>query len=440
MSSIKVKPVKNIWAEIEVPGDKSISHRAAILAGLSDGVCRVDNFLPSEDCICTLNAMAQLGAHHEVINSLEGYGPTSIDIHGRSMKLRAPEGEVDCGNSGTGMRLLAGMLAAQPFESILTGDASLCSRPMGRIIKPLKEMGASIQTSGDKNGCAPLCISGGKLNPISYKMPVASAQVKSAILLAGLFTDGRTTVVQPSETRDHTERMLEYFQIRSVCEGDTISVDGGQVPGSRDICVPGDISSAAFWIVAAAVLPGAHLAIENVGMNPTRTAILNVLVRMGAQIKDVIVSEEFGEPFGNLEVAGKAIHGTEIKPEEVPNLIDEVPILAVAGALSQGKMIIRNASELRVKESDRISTVCENLRAMGADVEEFDDGMEIHGGKPLHGARLDSFGDHRIAMAFAVAGLFARGETVIENTDCINTSYPGFVDHLELIRNGKLLT
>lgn len=437
MSSIKVKPIKDLWAEFEVPGDKSISHRAAILAGLSNGVCRVDNFLPSEDCICTLNAMAQLGAHHEVLESLEGYGPTSVNIHGRKMQLAAPEGSVDCGNSGTGMRLLAGMLAAQPFESVLTGDASLCSRPMGRIMKPLGQMGASIQACGEQEGCAPLRITGGKLQPITYEMPVASAQVKSAILLAGLFAEGKTTVVQPSETRDHTERMLAYFQMRSMRDGDHISVYGGQVPESRDICVPGDISSAAFWIVAAAVMPGAHLLIKNVGLNPTRTALLDVLIRMGAQLKDVVISEEFGEPFGNVEVSGKALHGTEIRPDEVPNLIDEVPILAVAGALSQGRMIIRNAKELRVKESDRITTVCENLRSMGADVEEFEDGMEINGGKPLNGARLDSFGDHRIAMAFAIAGMFAQGDTVIENTDCINTSYPGFANRLATIREGK---
>ncbi|MFK7909884.1 MAG: 3-phosphoshikimate 1-carboxyvinyltransferase [Akkermansiaceae bacterium] len=437
MSSIKVKPIKNIWAELEVPGDKSISHRAAILSGLSNGVCRIDNFLPSEDCVCTLNAMSQLGAHHEVLESLEGYGPTSMDVHGRKMKLKAPEGSVDCGNSGTGMRLLAGMLAAQPFESVLTGDESLCSRPMGRIMKPLSEMGAAIQACGDQDGCAPLRITGGKLKPITYEMPVASAQVKSAILLAGLFADGKTTVIQSSETRDHTERMLAYFQIRSMRDGDHISVYGGQVPESRDLRVPGDVSSAAFWIVAAAVLPGAHLLVKNVGLNPTRTAILDVLIRMGAQLKDVVISEEFGEPYGNVEVTGKAMHGTEIRTEEVPNLIDEVPILAVAGALSQGKMIIRNAAELRVKESDRIATTCENLRAMGADVEEFEDGMEIRGGKPLKGAKLDSFGDHRIAMAFTIAGLFAQGETVIENTDCINTSYPGFVDHLSAIRGGE---
>lgn len=437
MSSIKVKPIKNFWAEFEVPGDKSISHRIAILAGLSNGTCRVDNFLPSEDCVCTLNAMAQLGAVHDVLESADGFGPTSVDIHGRRMQLSAPDGELDCGNSGTGMRLLAGMLAAQPFETVLTGDESLCSRPMGRIMTPLGEMGALIRACGKNEGCAPLRITGGKLRPVTYEMPVASAQVKSAVLLAGLFADGKTTVIQPSETRDHTERMLAYFQMRSVRDGDRISVYGGQMPESRDYCVPGDISSAAFWIVAAAVMPGAHLLVQNVGLNPTRTALLNVLIRMGAQLKDVVVSEEFGEPFGNVEVTGKAIHGTEIKPGEVPNLIDEIPILAVAGALSQGKMIIRNARELRVKESDRIATVCENLRAMGADVEEYEDGMEINGGNPLRGAHLDSFGDHRIAMAFTIAGLFAKGDTVIENADCINTSYPGFTKHLSAIQNGK---
>lgn len=437
MSTLKVKPIKDLWAEFEVPGDKSISHRAAILAGLSNGVCQIDNYLPSEDCLCTLNAMAQLGATHEVLETMDGYGPKSLKIQGRRMKLSAPEENVDCGNSGTGMRLLAGLLAAQPFDSVLTGDASLQSRPMGRIIKPLEQMGASIKAAGDAPGCAPLHISGGKLSPISYDMPVASAQVKSAVLLAGLFTEGKTSVIQPAETRDHTERMLAYFRIRSIRKGDEISVHGGQMPESADFRVPGDISSAAFWIVAAAALPEAHLLIKNVGLNPTRTALLDVLIRMGAQIKDVILSEEHGEPYGNVEITGKPLRGTEIKPEEVPNLIDELPILAVAGSLAQGRTIIRNAKELRVKESDRIATVCENLRAMGVEVDEFEDGMEIKGGKPLKGAELESFGDHRIAMAFTIAGLFAQGETVINDTDCVNTSYPGFARHLLSIQNGR---
>jgi len=437
MSNIKVKSIKNLWAEFEVPGDKSISHRAAIIAGLSNGICRIDNFLPSEDCLCTLNAMAQLGATHEVLESMEGYGPTSLNIQGRRMELSAPTKTVDCGNSGTGMRLLAGMLAAQPFDSVITGDASLCSRPMDRIIQPLEKMGASIKAAGDTPGCAPLHITGSKLKPITYEMPVASAQVKSAILLAGLFTDGKTTVVQPSETRDHTERMLAYYRLRSVRDGDHISVYGGQMPESAGFRIPGDISSAAFWIVAAAALPGSHLLIKNVGLNPTRTALLDVLIRMGAKIKDVVHSDEHGEPYGNIEITGQSLHGTEITREEIPNLIDEIPILAVAGALAQGRMIIRNAKELRVKESDRIATVAENLRAMGAQLEEFEDGMEISGGKPLKGASLDSFGDHRIAMAFTMAGLFAQGETVIENTKCIDTSYPGFTRHLSSIQNER---
>ncbi len=433
MPSITIKPISSLNAEFEVPGDKSISHRAAILAGLSNGVCRIDNYLPSEDCICTLNAMAQLGAQHETLESKPGYGPTSLTIQGSSMRLSPPAKEVDCGNSGTGMRLLAGLLAAQPFESVLTGDASLQSRPMGRIITPLKEMGAKIEACGDSPGCAPLHITGGELRPICYEMPVASAQVKSAVLLAGLFAEGTTSVIQPAETRDHTERMLAYFRMTSDRDGQRISVRGGQIPEAGNLRVPGDISSAAFWIVAAASMPGAHLLIRNVGLNPTRTAILDVMSRMGADIKRTAHSEECGEPYGDIEVTGKSLQGTEILPEEVPNLIDEIPVLAVAGALAQGVMVIRNAKELRVKESDRITTVVHNLKKMGADVEEYEDGMEITGGKSLTGVPLESFGDHRIAMAFAIAGLFASGETSIDNTACIDTSYPGFADHLEMI-------
>ena len=437
MKSIKVNPIKHLWAEFAVPGDKSISHRSAILGGLSNGVCRIDNFLPSEDCLCTLNAMAQLGATHEVLEEKYGYGPVSIAISGQSMKLKAPEGNVDCGNSGTGMRLLAGMLAAQDFESTLTGDDSLQSRPMGRIMKPLAQMGANIAAQGEKEGCAPLLITGSDLKPTSYEMPVASAQVKSAILLAGLFTEGKTTVIQPSETRDHTERMLSFFKIPSTREGTEISVTGGQVPQAADFRVPGDISSAAFWLVAAAALPDAHIVMQNVGLNSTRTAIIDVLKRMGAKIEVTLLSEEFGEPYGHVKVTGTNLKGTEILPEEVPNLIDEIPVLAVAGALAKGRMIIRNAKELRVKESDRIATTVGNLKKMGASVEEFEDGMEITGGKQLKAAELESFGDHRIAMAFIIAGLSAEGETTVNNIDCIDTSYPGFCAHLSSIQNGR---
>ena len=349
------------------------------------------------------------------------------------MRLKAPSEAIDCGNSGTGMRLLAGLLSAQPFKSRLEGDDSLSGRPMGRIMNPLSEMGAKISTMGVKEGCAPLEIEGTELTPITYKMPMASAQVKSAVLLAGLFTEGKTTVVQPTETRDHTERMFEQFRVRTICDGNEISVYGGQTAEACDVIVPGDISSAAFWLVAGAASSGSRILLKDVGLNPTRTAILGVLLRMGAKIKDVVNDNQGGEPFGNIVVEGGTLLGTELKKSEIPNLIDEIPVIAVAGALAQGKTVIRNAAELRVKETDRIKTVVDNLRAMGGEVEELDDGMIISGGRKLKGAVVDSYGDHRIAMAFAVAGLFAEGETVIQNTECIATSYPGFEDHLKVL-------
>lgn len=426
-----------ISGEIQVPGDKSISHRVAILAGISNGSCRVTNYLPSEDCLDTLRAMQALGVECEFLEA-NGYGPTEILIHGTKRALKAPAEAIDCGNSGTGMRLLAGLLAGQPFSTKLVGDKSLSSRPMGRIIKPLSEMGAAIMAKGEREGCAPLIVQGMPLRPITYEMPVASAQVKSAILLAGLFANGRTTVVQPAECRDHTERMLAQFRVRTLKDGNAISIYGDQQPEAIDVAVPGDISSAAFWIVAAAAMPKSRLLVKDVGLNPTRSAILGVLLRMGAKIKDVVrTGSEHGEPAGNVEVHGDALRGTTLKKEEIPNLIDEIPILAVAGALAQGKTVIRNAEELRVKETDRIATVVENLQAMGAEVEEFEDGMEITGGRPLKGAELDCFGDHRIAMAFAVAGMFADGETLINNTECVATSYPGFDEDLKTMTQKK---
>jgi 3-phosphoshikimate 1-carboxyvinyltransferase len=436
MPDFQVAAISKLDAEFRVPGDKSISHRAAILGGLSDGVCTIRNFLPSEDCVNTLGAMKALGAAVEVLEELPGYGPLALRIHGRSLKLDAPAAPIDCGNSGTGMRLLAGLLAGQPFESELFGDASLSSRPMGRITTPLGQMGARIETLGEKPGCAPLRIHPAVLTPVTYEMPVASAQVKSAVLLAGLFAAGETTVIQPADTRDHTERMLAGFHVETRREGQAISIRGGQIPRACDFTVPGDISSAAFWLVAAAALPGSRLVLHDVGLNPTRTAILRVLARMGAGLVETPASSE-GEPIGRIEVHGAALHGTTILLEEVPNLIDEIPVIAVAAALASGRTVIRNARELRVKETDRIATVVANLRAMGASVEEFDDGMEIVGGNPLHAATIDSFGDHRIAMAFAIAGLFASGTTRIVNTDCVNTSYPGFAHHLACIQRGE---
>ena len=437
MSQLKVRSLSGITGEISVPGDKSISHRAAILAGISNGVCRVRNFLPSGDCLDTLKAMESLGVECEVVAESE-FGPVDLLIHGQGRGLRPSLGPIDCGNSGTGMRLLAGLLAAQPFRTTLTGDASLSGRPMGRIIQPLTRMGGKIETRGERPGCAPLVIDGQPLRPIKYEMPVASAQVKSAILLAGLYANGRTTVVQPAETRDHTERMMAQFGVRTVREGNEVSIYGDQQPEAVDVDIPGDISSAAFWIVATSAMQGARLLVTDVGLNPTRSAILGVLLRMGASIKDVVRSGQGqGEPSGNIEVRGNILRGTVIRKEEVANLIDEIPILAVAGALAQGRMVIRNASELRVKETDRITTVVENLRAMGVEVEEFEDGMEITGGRRLKGAHLDCFGDHRIAMAFVVAGMFATGETVIRNTECIATSYPGFERDLLRMRERR---
>jgi 3-phosphoshikimate 1-carboxyvinyltransferase len=436
MSEFRVTAISKLHAEFSVPGDKSMSHRAAILSGLSNGTCTIRNFLPSEDCLNTLNAMRALGASYEVLDELAGYGPIHLRIHGQSMKLSAPSAPIDCGNSGTGMRLLAGLLAGQPFTSELYGDASLSSRPMGRITVPLGQMGANIETLGATAGCAPMRIHPAKLRPISYQMPVASAQVKSAVLFAALFAEGQTTVIQPAETRDHTERMLASFRVSTRSDGNAISIYGGQMPESCDFTVPGDISSAAFWLVAAAALPGSRLLLKDVGLNPTRTAILKVLSRMGAHMLDTVHHSD-GEPIGNIEIHGAPLTGTTLLESEIPNLIDEIPVIAVAAALAQGRTVIRNARELRVKETDRITTVVDNLRAMGAQVQEFEDGMEIDGGHPLHGAQIDSFGDHRIAMAFAIAGLFAKGETIIRNTDCVNTSYPGFAHHLDAIRRER---
>lgn len=421
-----------LCGELTVPGDKSISHRVAIMGALSGGTMQVKNYLCSADCLNTLAAMQQLGA--KVIPEPT---PQDFTLIGTGMKAMAPARDIDCGNSGTGMRLMAGVLAALPFNSRLYGDASLSKRPMNRIISPLQKMGAHIEAQGTKEGCAPLQIYGKKLSPITYTLPMASAQVKSAVLLAGMLTPGTTTVHQPAITRDHTERLLTHFGIPATVSEDglTISVTGPVSITAKDITVPADISSAAFWIVAAAITPGSKLSLTNVGLNPTRNAILNVLQRMGADILITPICTD-GEPYGNITVSySPQLKGTVILPEEIPNLIDEIPILAVAAAYAQGVTSIRNAAELRVKESDRIATTVQNLRAMGAKAEEFDDGMVIHGGTPLRGTVLDSFDDHRIAMSFLIAGLRAEGKTTLLNCENINTSYPGFAEHLHRFLN-----
>ena len=428
---IRVQRAPLIEADIEVPGDKSISHRSAMFAALSDGACRLRNYLPGEDCLGTLRVLRQLGV------TIESLSPTEHIVHGMRGRFTEPQADLDCGNSGTTMRLMSGLLAAQPFRCRLTGDASLSRRPMRRIMEPLQQMGAVFEAEGE-GGCPPLVVRGtAGLKPLAYRLPVPSAQVKSAILLAGLFADGVTTVDQPVPTRDHTERLLEYFGVPVTRAGTSVSVRGGTLPRARDVDVPGDVSSAAFWLVAAATQPGSSVRVRNLGLNPTRTGILAVLLRMGAKLREEEQTRGPGEPCGRIEIVGRSLRGTEIGGAEIPNVIDELPVLAVAGALAGGTTVIKDAAELRVKESDRLAVVARHLTAMGADVTEHPDGLEIRGGRPLHGARLASHGDHRIAMAFAIAGLFADGETVIENASCVETSYPGFAGQLERIAHGR---
>src|SRR5213083_469849 len=427
---LRVKRAPRIEAEITVPGDKSISHRAAIVAALSNGVCNLRGFLPSDDCMHTVSALRALGIQ------IEQPEPDILIVHGKKRLLTPPKDEINCGGSGTTMRLLAGLLAGQTFETRLVGNPSLTRRPMDRIIEPLRKMGADIVAEGPEQ-TPPLRIRGGSLRGIHYRSPVASAQVKSAILLAGVFAKGKTTVDEPSASRNHTELMFNYFLIRTAKTDDTISVFGDQVPESRDFSIPGDLSSAAFWLVAAAAQSGGHLLVRNIGLNDTRTALLGVLVRMGAQVREAVEGVDQLEPRGIVEVTGAPLKGTVIQGREVPQLIDELPILAVAGVLASGKTIIRHAQELRVKESDRIAAIAHNLRTMGAQVTETNDGLEVHGPAPLHGARVASFGDHRIAMAFAIAGLFAEGETIVQDAECIRQSYPGFGIVLNEFTNPK---
>ncbi|MBV9659377.1 MAG: 3-phosphoshikimate 1-carboxyvinyltransferase [Verrucomicrobia bacterium] len=452
MSDLRIRRAPHIRAEIRVPGDKSISHRAVLIAALSNGVCVLRGFLPGEDCQSTVGAMRALGV------KIEQPEPDTLIVHGCYRKLQPPKGDIQCGNSGTTMRLLAGLLAGQPFDSRLVGDASLSRRPMGRVIDPLTQMGANIVAEGPKKS-APLRISGQPLHGIDYKLPVASAQVKSAVLLAGLFASGRTSVIEPVPSRDHTERLLNYYLCPVTREelppaaapkargkankggGDDddaprpvrVSLEGGKMPESRDFTIPGDLSGAAFWLAAAAAQPGARLLVEGLGLNDTRTGFLNVLLRMGAKLREVVEDIEQIERSGSVEVEGARLHGVVVEGREIPNVIDELPIIAVLGALASDQTTIRDAAELRVKETDRIAALCANLRAMGALVEERPDGLTVMGGHPLQGTHLPSFGDHRIAMAFAIAGLFAEGETVIEGAECIEISYPGFAETLQKI-------
>ena len=427
----RVKRAPRIDAEIAVPGDRSISHRAAIIAALSNGICVLRGFLPSEDCMRTVQALRACGI------KVEQPEAEMLIVHGKRRHLAPPPGEIDCGNSTTSMWLLAGLLAGQPFDSRLVGEGSLSKRSMARLIEPLRLMGANIVAEGP-NDTPPLRISAANLHGCEYHSPVTSSLLKSAFLLAGLFARGKTTVQEPSLSRNHTELMLNYFLVRTAKEeAGGITIFGDQVPESRDFTIPGDISSAAFWLVAAAAQPGGHLLVRDCGLNDTRTTLLGVLIRMGAQVREAVEDVEQIEPRGIVEITGAHLKGTVIQGKEVPQLIDELPILAIAGALATGTTTIRNAEELRFKETDRIAAIAHNLRAMGAQVIELNDGLEIHGRGSLRGARVASFGDHRIAMAFAVAGLFAEGETVVQDAQCVHESYPEFARALDDITNPK---
>lgn len=413
---------------VRVPGDKSISQRVAMLSALADGTSRVTGYLNGEDARSTLSAMVQMGAKAE-------FRDDALYITGVAGRLQPPDGPLDMGNSGTGTRLLAGLVAGAGIEVSMIGDASLSSRPMGRIRHPLELMGAHIGLTGER-GTLPMVICGGKLKAIGYLLPMASAQVKSCILLAGLYAEGRSIVVEPRPTRDHTEKLFELLGIPVRVNGPEVAVEGFGPDGprfaARDFAVPGDFSSAAFWIVATAARPGARLLIENVGLNPRRTALLDVMKRMGADIR-VAVTEAAGDPSGTIEVTGAELVGTVIEGDEIPNLIDELPVLAVAGALAEGKTEIRDAAELRVKESDRIAEMVKNLRIFGVEVEERDDGMTVTGPALLKtpSEPLDSHGDHRIAMSLAILNSFADGRLTIENCGCVDTSYPEFWQHME---------
>ena len=406
-----------------MPGDKSISHRSVMFGALAKGDTEISNFLRGADCLSTISCFRSMGV------DMEEKGENVL-VHGKGLRgLRRPDGILDCGNSGTTTRLISGILAAQDFDVTLTGDESIQKRPMKRIIDPLSLMGAEIE-SVRGNGCAPLHITGAPLHGISYSTPVASAQVKSAILLAGLYADGETRVTEPAPSRNHTELMLSSFGADVRTEGTTVTIRQAEELYGQKIQVPGDISSAAFFIAAGLLIPGSEILLKNVGVNPTRDGVLRVFRRMGGSIETTALSSGAGEPAADLLVKASRLHGVEIGGEEIPSLIDEIPVIAAAACFADGVTVIRDAAELKVKESNRIAAMTENLRAMGADVTETEDGMIIRGGRPLHGAVIDSRNDHRIAMTFAVAALAAEGETSIPQWDCVNISYPGFLEDL----------
>lgn len=415
-----VAPGGVLRGELIVPGDKSVSHRSIMLGSLADGIVEVRGFLEGEDALATMAAFRAMGVN------IEGPDRGLVRIHGVGMLgLRAPDKPIDCGNSGTSMRLLSGLMSGQNFSVELMGDRSLSKRPMNRVAVPLRQMGANIETAAE--GRPPLKISGNAaLQPIHYALPVASAQVKSAVLLAGLYAKGRTCVIEPAPTRDHTERMLKAFGYAVEIDGARICIEGGGHLRATDIEVPADISSAAFFMVGASIAPGSNLLLKNVGVNPTRTGAIHILRAMGADI--TLENERMcgGEPVADIRIRHAPLHGIEIDPAHVPLAIDEFPVLFIAAANAAGETVLRGAEELRVKESDRIQVMADGLRELGIDAEPQPDGMKIRGGT-YHGGRIDSAGDHRIAMAFAIAALRADGEILIDDCANVATSFPGFV-------------
>ena len=420
---MKFKKISGLRGEITVPGDKSISHRAVMFGALAEVKTEITGFLRGADCLSTISCFRQLGISIEETAD-------KIIVNGKGLHgLSAPSDILDTGNSGTTTRLISGILAGQKFTSVLNGDASIQKRPMKRIMTPLSQMGASIH-SLNGNDCAPLEITGSPLHGISYLSPVASAQVKSAVLLAGLYADGETSVTEPAVSRNHTELMLRSFGADVKTEGLTATIQPEPALHGMDILVPGDISSAAYFIAAGCFVPDAEILIRNVGINPTRDGILRVAKEMGADIT-LLNEKNTGEPVADLLVKSSSLHGITIGGDIIPTLIDELPVIAVMAAFAEGTTVIKDAAELKVKESDRIAVVTENLSAMGCDITATEDGMIINSGKPLHGAVIDSHLDHRIAMSFAIAAMNADGETEILDADCVKISYPGFYDDLE---------
>ena len=440
MKSLTFKSAPAIKGEISVPGDKSVSHRAVMLGAIANGETIINNFLMGEDCLATIDCFRKMGVEIEIRNPYSEIRTMNVIVKGKGLKgLAKPEGILDVGNSGTTIRLISGILAGQDFETAITGDASIQKRPMKRISEPLLRMSARIEGREESEGAGgsgkeifpPLKITGNKLRPTEYELPVASAQVKSCVLLAGLYADGETTVIEPMASRDHTERMLSYFGADIEIREDSISVRGPADLNGSEVDVPGDISSAAYFLVAGQIVPEADLLIRDAGVNPTRDGIIEVIRRMGGKLEVVnerIMSEE---PRADIKIRNprseiRKLKGIEIGGELIPRLIDEIPVIAVLATQAKGKTIIKDAKELRVKESDRIKTISSELRKMGAKIEEKEDGMVIEGPVKLNGAKVTSYGDHRVAMALAVAALAAEGETVIENADCVETSFPGF--------------